>query len=149
LLRCDVILSRHEEEAGGICSRARDRTGLEGILRDGNVPQKIVKRAKSVLMTADGAGVMTIMRAVGVSKTTVWRWQDYFVEANVTGLLTASWLSPARTAEGSRLVSVAKCSLALKNAGLYVFFLLRFLIDMHVCIVAHIQNETSEIRITL
>jgi Homeodomain-like domain len=61
--------------------RARDRTGVEGILRDGNIPQKIVKRAKIVLMTADGAGVMTCMRAVGISKTTVWRWQDYFVEA--------------------------------------------------------------------
>ena len=61
--------------------RAKDRTQLEGILRDGNIPQKIVKRAKIVLMTADGAGVTTIMRTVGVSKTTVWRWQDYFVEA--------------------------------------------------------------------
>ena len=50
------------------------------------------------------------------------------------------------------LVSVAKCRLALKNAGLYVFFLvrfLRFLVDMNVCIMAHMHNETSEIRITL
>ena len=38
-------------------------------------------------MTADAAGVMAIMRAVGVSKTTVWRWQDYFVEAGVAGLV--------------------------------------------------------------
>src|ERR1700731_3797702 len=29
--------------------RARDRTGLEGILRDGNVPQKIVKRARGTV----------------------------------------------------------------------------------------------------
>jgi transposase len=76
--------------------RARDRTGLEGILRDGNVPQKIVKRAKIILMTADGAGVMTIMRAVGVSKTTVWRWQDYFVEAGVTGLVKGRTKPPGK-----------------------------------------------------
>jgi len=76
--------------------RARDRTGLEGILRDGNVPQKIVKRAKIILMTADGAGVMTIMRAVGVSKTTVWRWQDYFVEAGVTGLVKGRTNPPGK-----------------------------------------------------
>jgi Homeodomain-like domain/Transposase IS116/IS110/IS902 family len=74
------------KKQGAFVLRARDRTGLEGILRNGNVPQKIVKRAKIVLMTADVAGVMTIMRAVGVSKTTVWRWQDYFVEAGVTGI---------------------------------------------------------------
>ena len=37
--------------------------------------QKIAKRARIVLMTADGHGVVAIMREVGVSKTTVWRWQ--------------------------------------------------------------------------
>jgi hypothetical protein len=40
-------------------------------LADGNTPQKIVKRARIILMTAVGHGVMAIMREVGVSKTTV------------------------------------------------------------------------------
>ena len=53
------------------------RTELERLVADGNTPQKIVKRARIVLMTADGHGVMAIMREVGVSKTTVWRWQEY------------------------------------------------------------------------
>jgi len=75
---------------------ARDRAELKGILGDGNVPQKIVKRAKIVLMTADGAGVMAIMRAVGVSKTTVWRWQDYFVEAGVAGLVKGRSKPPGK-----------------------------------------------------
>jgi transposase len=47
-------------------------------------------------MTADGAGVMTIMRAVGVSKTTVWRWQDYFVEAGLTGLVKGRTKPPGK-----------------------------------------------------
>ena len=38
-------------------------------------------------MNADGYGVSAIMRAVGVSKTTVWRWQEYFTEAGVAGLV--------------------------------------------------------------
>src|SRR5476651_448938 len=71
----------------GIVLRAKDRAELERIVADGNTPQKIVKRARIVLMTADGRGVMVIMREVGVSKTTVWRWQDYFVEAGVAGLV--------------------------------------------------------------
>jgi transposase len=63
------------------------RTELERLLGDGNTAQKIAKRARIVLMSADGHGVMAIMREVGVSKTTVWRWQEYFVEAGVEGLV--------------------------------------------------------------
>jgi transposase len=64
----------------------RDRAELERIAGDGNTPQKIAKRARIVLLTSAGVGVMAIMREVGVSKTTVWRWQDYFGEAGVKGL---------------------------------------------------------------
>src|SRR6476620_5684193 len=62
------------------------RRELEQLLTDGNTAQRIAKRARIVLMTADGHGVVAIMREVGVSKTTVWRWQDYFAEAGVDGL---------------------------------------------------------------
>jgi transposase len=75
---------------------AKDRAELEMILGDGNVPQKIAKRVKIVLMTADGVGVMAIMRAVGVSKTTVWRWQEYFVEAGVVGLVKGRSKPPGK-----------------------------------------------------
>src|SRR5258705_13601518 len=76
-----------------------DRTArreLERLLTDGNTAQKIAKRAKIVLMTADGVGVVAIMRAVGVSKTTVWRWQDYFVEAGVVGLVKGRSKPPGK-----------------------------------------------------
>jgi len=72
------------------------RTELERLLADGNTRQKIAKRARIVLMTADGYGVMAIMRAVGVSKTTVWRWQDYFAEAGVKGLIKGRSKPPGR-----------------------------------------------------
>ena len=75
---------------------AKDRAELEKIVGDGNVPQKIAKRVKIVLMTADGVGVMAIMRAVGVSKTTVWRWQAYFVEAGVVGLVKGRSKPPGK-----------------------------------------------------
>jgi transposase len=70
-----------------IVLRPKDRAELERIIADGNTPQKIAKRARIVLMTVDGDGVMAIMREVGASKTTVWRWQGYFVEAGVAGLV--------------------------------------------------------------
>ena len=47
-------------------------------------------------MTADGHGVMAIMREVGVSKTTVWRWQKYFAEAGVEGLVKGRSKPPGR-----------------------------------------------------
>ncbi len=47
-------------------------------------------------MNADGHGVAAIMREVGVSKTTVWRWQEYFVEAGVAGLVKGRSKPPGR-----------------------------------------------------
>lgn len=47
-------------------------------------------------MTADGHGVMAIMREVGVAKTTVWRWQEYFAEAGVEGLVEGRSKPPGR-----------------------------------------------------
>ena len=70
-----------------IVVQRKSRTELERLLADGNTAQKIVKRARIVLMSADGHGVMATMREAGVSKTTVWRWQEYFVEAGVDGLV--------------------------------------------------------------
>jgi hypothetical protein len=37
-----------------------------------------------------------MMRAVGISKMTVWRWQDYFVEAGVGGLVKGRSKPPGR-----------------------------------------------------
>lgn len=72
------------------------RTELNRLLADGNTPQKIAKRAQIVLMNAGGHGVAAIMREVGVSKTTVWRWQEYFLEAGVTGLVKGRSKPPGR-----------------------------------------------------
>ena len=47
-------------------------------------------------MNADGYGVSAIMREVGVSKTTVWRWQDYFAEAGVKGLVKGRSKPPGK-----------------------------------------------------
>lgn len=76
--------------------RRGDRTALQRLMADGNTPQKIAKRARIVLMTAEGHGVTAIMRAVGVSKTTVWRWQDFYLEAGVEGLIKGRSKPPGK-----------------------------------------------------
>lgn len=73
-----------------------DRAGLEALVGDGNTAQKIAKRARIVLLTADGRGVMAIMREVDVSKTSVWRWQDRFMEAGIAGLIKGKTKKPGK-----------------------------------------------------
>ena len=74
----------------------RDRAELEALVGDGNTAQKLVKRARIVLLTADGLGVMAVMRVVGVSKTSVWRWQRRFVETGVNGLVKGRTKKPGK-----------------------------------------------------
>ena len=64
-----------------------DRLRLEQLVSDRNTPQKHVWRARIVLLASEGLGTMAIMRHVGKSKPTVWRWRDRFLEEGVDGLL--------------------------------------------------------------
>jgi len=61
------------------------RVGAVGT--DRNASQKHVWRARIVLMSADGFGTNAMMAATGTAKTTVWSWQERFVEEGVNGLL--------------------------------------------------------------
>ena len=64
-----------------------DRQRLEAIVRDPKSAQKQVWRAWVVLLMANGHGTAAIMAETGKSKTTVWRWQERFMEEGVDGLL--------------------------------------------------------------
>jgi hypothetical protein len=55
--------------------RRSDRATLERLIADGKTPQKIVARARIVLLSGRGLGTNAIQREARVSKPTVWRWQ--------------------------------------------------------------------------
>jgi hypothetical protein len=55
---------------------AADRERLERVVADRNSPQKHVWRARIILATTEGCGTAEIMRRAGVSKPSVWRWQE-------------------------------------------------------------------------
>jgi transposase len=63
-----------------------DRATLEGWVSGRNTPQKLVWRARIVLLSADRTGVMAIARAVGTSKVTVARWQERYLAKGLAGL---------------------------------------------------------------
>lgn len=63
-----------------------DRAALEGWVSGRNTPQKLVWRARIVLLSAGRVGVMAITRAVGMSKVTVGRWQERSLAKGIAGL---------------------------------------------------------------
>ena len=89
---------------------AADRVRLEAVVADRNSPQKHVWRARIVLLTADGHGTAEIMRRAGISKVAVWRWQERFMTAGVTGLLRdktrPSRIPPLGAAVAARVVDL-------------------------------------------
>jgi len=63
-----------------------DRARLEGFVAGRNTPQKLVWRARIVLLWAQGAGVTAIVRATGKTKRTAYRWRDRYLARGVAGL---------------------------------------------------------------
>ena len=79
-----------------------DRAELESWVADRNTPQKLVWRSRIVLLSAAGVGTMSIMRAVGKSKPSVWRWQGRYLAQGIDGLrrdATRPGRKPPLTAE--------------------------------------------------
>jgi transposase len=63
-----------------------DRMALERLVADGKTPQKLAARARIVLLSGRGLGTSTIMGETRVSKPTVWRWQEAFLEGGIERL---------------------------------------------------------------
>jgi transposase len=63
-----------------------DRARLEGWVAGRNTPQKLVWRARIVLMWAQGAGVAATVRATGKTKRTAYRWRDRYLARGIAGL---------------------------------------------------------------
>ncbi len=63
-----------------------DRATLEGWVADRNSPQKLVWRARIVLMWAQGDGLSSVVRATGKTKRTAYRWRDRYIARGIDGL---------------------------------------------------------------
>src|SRR5438093_11942350 len=65
---------------------ATQRKRLEFLVRAGTTPQKLVQRARIVLLAAAGRPNAGIAREVGVSRPTVLLWRERFARGGVPGL---------------------------------------------------------------
>jgi transposase len=66
---------------------AADREGLGRLVRDRNTPQKVVWRARIVLLASEGLTAAAIAAAVGKSVLTVRRWRHRYMAQGADGLL--------------------------------------------------------------
>src|SRR5271156_4230541 len=75
----------------------RECRGPRAISRSGGgsqQPTKACVAARIILATAEGCGTSEIMRRAGVSKPSVWRWQERFMREGVAGLLREKTRKP-------------------------------------------------------
>jgi hypothetical protein len=66
---------------------AADRQPLQEIIGDRNQQGKHMERARIVLASAEREPAQRVTAGVGVSRPTVWRWQQRYAEVAVKGLL--------------------------------------------------------------
>jgi transposase len=64
---------------------------------DRNRPRKHVERARIVLASADRRSAQQVAQSIGVSRPTVWRWQQRFAERGVEGLLRDKTRKPDKS----------------------------------------------------
>jgi len=65
----------------------RDRLQLDQLIRNRNTPQKVVLRARIVLLSADSVPTGVIMQQLGTTTPTITRWRDRYEETGIAGLL--------------------------------------------------------------
>jgi transposase len=75
---------------------ARELERLQAIVSDRNQPQKHAERARIVLASAGRQPAQRVAARVGVSRPTVWRWQQRYAEAGVEGLLRDKTRKPGK-----------------------------------------------------
>ena len=92
---------------------AVEREQLAAIVADRNRPRKHVERARIVLASADRVSAQQVAHRIGVSRPTVWRWQQRFAENGVEGLLRDKTRKPGKApiaAETTARVVAVTCT---------------------------------------
>ena len=76
--------------------RAVEREQLATIAADGNGPRKHIERAHIVLASADQHAARQVPQSIGVSRPTVWRWQQRVAESGIDVLLRDKTRKPGK-----------------------------------------------------
>jgi transposase len=85
--------------------RAEDRERLRRLARDRNTPQKVVWRARIVLLAGEGKGALDVAAEVGVSVLTVRRWRRRYRDKGVEGLLRDATRPPRKKPLSAEIIA--------------------------------------------
>ena len=91
--------------APALVLRAGDREELEGWVRSRSVNAGLAKRARMVLLAADGVGNREIARLVAASPTTVIAWRERYEARGITGLSDRERPGRPRTLDHGAIVA--------------------------------------------
>src|SRR5215468_10285408 len=75
------------EPAPALRVSREDRQWLEALIRSGQTPQRVALRARMVLGAAEGRANHALAKELRISRPTLLRWRQRYVEAGVAGLL--------------------------------------------------------------
>jgi len=75
---------------------AAEREQLAAIAADRNRSRKHIERSQIILASADRHPVRQVAQRIGISRPTVWRWQQRFAESGVDGLLRDKTRKPGK-----------------------------------------------------
>ena len=75
---------------------AAEREQLAAIAANRNRPRKHIERAQIVLASADRHPAQQVAKRIGISRPTVWRWQQRFAENGIDGLLRDRTRKPGK-----------------------------------------------------
>src|SRR5215475_984504 len=75
------------EPAPALRVSREDRQWLEALVRSGQTPQRVALRARMVLGAAEGRANHALAKELRISRPTLLRWRQRYVEAGVAGLL--------------------------------------------------------------
>ena len=74
-----------------------DRDRLQAIVGERNQPRKDMDRARFILACAEREPTHRVAARVGVSRPTVWRWQQRYAEVGVEGVLRDKTRKPGKS----------------------------------------------------
>lgn len=84
------------KRSSSIKLNGEDRDKLHKLIRGRNTPQKVVMRAKMVLLAADGLANISIAKELGVSRPTVILWLKRFRLMGIERILEDKKRSPRK-----------------------------------------------------
>jgi transposase len=80
---------------------AAEHAQLAAIAADRNRPRKHVERARIVLASPDRRSAQQVAQRIGISRPTVWHWQQRFAEMGIECLLRDKTRKPGKTPIGA------------------------------------------------